>query len=385
MKSYFFSNGLKQFFYICLLILIFFLIGQFSYEFINPHPVKKIIEGKANRDFFYFIVLVEDDDHHLVSASIISYHFHKSHIHVFNIPNYVHFKNEKGEYKILNLFTPKELINSLKGSFEVDFDFWVSIRKSKWHALIDELGGVEIFNDVTQKFPNGRLYINKENINEYLNSIENPAIKTDMSFCVFVNLFHSASDYYLIFSSAKKFSSLLWQKLETNIPKRLALRIISETVENHSKLHLNYDRMNLDLTKEDGREIYLPHRQGIVDAQKLKQLTSKLIDFNPNLIRYPIDLQVKNTTSVYRLAARTAGVLRRKKCNVKEYLNSDIDLKKSLILDRCGSPVKREYLKKVTKINDVYYLIDYREDFDFTLYLGEDYYGISKINRQKID
>ncbi len=380
MKNYFFFTK-ATLLYILLLFLLFFLIGKFSYKFINTHPVQKIINQEANRNFFNFIFLVKSDENQFMAASIVSYDWSNDYMNVYNIPHYVHLKDKKKENQEIKFMTKEELINALEKLLEIDFDFSISIKKSKWNNLVEQLGGVEIFNDVTKKFPNGRIYIHGENIDKYLNSIENPVLRIDTAFCVAVNLFHSASDYYNVFSDSKKFFVLLWNKLETNIPKKLALTIFSRMVKNHSTLHLNYDRMNLLFKEEGGKNFYVPLNQGKLDANKLKKMIEEFSTLNQSLVRYPINLQVKNTTSVYRLAAKTAGVLRRKRCNVKEYLNSDIDLKKSLILDRCGSSSKREYLKKVTKIKNVYYLIDYRENFDFTLYLGKDYYGISEISR----
>ena len=103
----------------------------------------------------------------------------------------------------------------------------------------------------------------------------------------------------------------------------------------------------------------------------------------PKFSRFPITLQVRNTTDIGRLAARTAGVLRIKRIDVLEYRNSPVKTRRSVLLDYSLSPVKREYMKKATHIQRVYPAFDYQKSFDFSLYIAPDYYAIDLFEEKK--
>ena len=44
--------------------------------------------------------------------------------------------------------------------------------------------------------------------------------------------------------------------------------------------------------------------------------------------------------------------------------------------------IRRDYLEKISRVHRIYYDFDYRENFDLTLYLGEDYYAIPFLSNQ---
>lgn len=363
-----------------LLVFLVFAV-KFTYQYVKTYSLRQIIKGESTRNFFNCLFLIKNDNKQFTTIALISYYWPKDYVSIFSIPSYIQFKNAQGVYQEIRHFKQKKLRQKVEDTLDMPVDFFISIKQTKAKKLVSKLGGVVIFNDQIKAFPQGRLYIDEANIKDYLNSISNEVVKIETGVSLAVNLLLSTFKNYVFFNDSKKLFSLLWHEIQTELPQNLAGVIVKKIAENYGTLYLDYGRMNTELINENGLSMHVPLQKGMFDAQKLKETMKQFNLLNKDLVRYPISLQVKNTTSVYRLAAKTTGVLRRKKCNVKEYLNSDIDLRQSLIIDRCGSVAKREYLKKITKVDDVYYLVDYRENFDFTLYLGEDYYGIPKLNQ----
>ena len=374
-------------FFLSLIVLALITFGvRFAYQQIKFNSIRQVIKGNSSRNFFNYLFLIKNDKKEVTTIVLITYYWPKNYVNVFSIPIYIQFKNSRGEYQKIQYFRQKELKQKIESVLQLPIDFSVSMISTKAKRLLNESGGVVIFNEATTNFSKGRLYINGNNVEGYLNSISNQVVKIEIGVSLSINLLLSIFKNYVFFNDSKKIFPLLWSKIQTDLPKGLANTVVKRMIENHETLYIDYGRMNAILVNEvvaknAPRDIYIPLDEGRFDSQKLKKMTERFDIIDKDLERYPINLQLKNTTSIYRLAARTTGVLRRRRCNVKEYLNSDIDLKRSLIIDRCGSVAKREYLKKITKVNDVYYLVDHREKFDFTLYLGQDYYAIPQINR----
>ena len=366
----------KKFIFFIFIALVFLAI-LFYYLFttltLHSLPKKNIAEQK---DYLKFYIYPKASDGNRLFL-YLNPHYRYSLI--YNVNSYLSLP-EESKVSYLYELPVKKQISFLKDKILLDADILIKYDKQTAKNLFELIGLLYFFNSESTNINRGRVYLNHKLYVSFMQGIKDEVIKQEIEFSLWYRFFSVLLNFYQQTSSFDLANKNIYDKLSINLSKKDFTRLVYFLAEYLEQLHLDYNRMNIDIySRENDNKIVL-FNQGRHDQVKL---TKKINQFTADeslkyLERFPISLQVKNTTSVSRLAAKTAGIMRRKRCDVKEYLNSSIKMKNSLLIDRSGSPVKREYMKKITKLENYILLLDYRENFDFTLYLGEDYHVITR-------
>ncbi len=274
----------------------------------------------------------------------------------------------------------RALIKALRVLYNISIDFNIKVSQSETIQLLKNLGGVSFFNLHSDGLPKGVVFIDHHNYIMFLANIADPERVQETALSIWYSLFCKQ----LAFSSTHPRFERIFSKhlaaLNSTLNRRTISKLLQPLLAAEGANYFYLLRNNLVPQQVGTTELRAPLEHGRYDRQKL---AARLLSFKERQLLYeqfPITLQIKNTTSHKRFAARTAGVLRVKKIDVKEYLNSSIPLKHSVILEFAHSPLKVEYLQKQTQVDEVYKLFDYRENFDFSLYIANDYYGIQYLN-----
>ena len=322
------------------------------------------------------ILLLQEKERGYSDAFLLILHGTRNYLHIYNLyPTVAVIQGESFSLLLANEKW-KKIRKQLETWFALRIDYCIRSRPETPLNLLRSLGGTEFINLTSSAIEKGRIFINARNYLPFLQEIDHPVLRKDTAYSLWYNLLYTSLSFYSSIRDEEKLARIIYSHLRTDIPRRQFKRQIRRFANHCDQFYVSYSRMNIQKMLLSDEEIHTPIGGGEYDRIKLHGIIQKFEQGEMQIDRFPIHLQVKNGTSVSRLAARTAGVLRMKRCNVREYLNSGISIERSFIIDSSGSPVKRDHLKKITRIEDCYYLIDYREKFDFTLYLGEDYYAI---------
>jgi len=253
-------------------------------------------------------------------------------------------------------------------------DYRISIPSSEAISLLENTGGSYYLNNVNTNFQSGLILITENNYYPFLEGIPDIVLRIDTSFSIWYNLL------YKVFVKAAEtggctelFRHML--RIPDNISgsRRQLKKLLLPFFNAPDSVYMSYSRMNMHRSDSS---LLTPLLGGSFDRERLKEICEELEHGDKSIKCFPLSLQIVNTTAVRRLAARTAGILRLKKCDTREFLNFRPVLEQSIIVDRSGHSVKRAYVRKVTMVSNVLFQINYKEDFDFSVYIGNDYYAV---------
>ena len=366
----------KRFIISSFIILIFFITA--AYYFFTALTLHSLPEKNIDKqkDYLKFYIYPKNSDSYRL---FIYLNPHYRYLLVYNVNSYL-LLSEDNKVEYLYKLPVKKQISILKDKILLEADILIQYNKQTAKDLFDSIGVLSFFNSESTNINKGRVYLDYKLYLSFMEGIKDKVIKQEIEFSLWHRFFSVLLGFYQQTSSFDLANKNIYNKLSINLSKKDFIRLVYFLAEYLDQLHLDYNRMNIDIYRYENDNEVILFNQGRHDQVKLTKKINQFItdDSLKYLERFPISLQVKNTTSVPRLAAKTAGIMRRKRCDVKEYLNSSIKMKNSLLIDRSGSPVKREYMKKITKLEDSILILDYRENFDFTLYLGEDYHVITR-------
>ena len=358
--------NLKPFLLLLCLILIlgFFLLNWFfkasfsEEKFLNLLFVKKTENGRILETF---VMHYAPKDHYL---------------YVYLVNSKTTFYRNSKKVSINQLKKSSQVRRFVETLLKIEIHGTFVLSHKKAMRLMRLMGAVPFFNQHSNAFEKGFVVINHENYDSFLAGVKNPIVKRDVAYSIWVNSLLQNGYFFKDFKSFVKLIYMYYFHFRTNISMGNFVFLVKNLVSGAEDLYLTKSNMNVEKVEIEGEKRVLPFKNGEYDREKLKRVLTGFHNKFPSKNKYPITIQVKNTTSIKRMAAKTSGLLRTKRCNVLEYLNAPVKLKHSVIIDRSGSPVKRKYFSKITKVSNIYYSVDHRENFDFSLYIGEDYYAI---------
>ncbi len=335
------------------------------------------------KSLYTVLVLSESQSGKLAAANLVFVFPDRGYVHIYRVNPEVTFTRWWGKNQALSDKSLSSLMSSLEKSLNLKIPYYILVNDKKTDRLLDDLGGAPIFNTYSEPMTKGETIIVSGNQKEYFEGINvESSFRDDAAFSLWINLLMRTLNDFERFKDPSLGAKIVWSSFKkSNFPKDTFIELFNMFSARSNSIYLSAMRMNTEIQKTDnddkkGSGILVPLDAGNYDANKLRGVLELLEKDDKSLKVFPLTLQIKNTTEVPRLAAKTAGLLRIKRFDVKEYLNTSFHLKHSVIICRSGSAAQRDYLKKVSKVQRVYYDFDYRENFDLTLYLGEDYYAI---------
>ncbi|MBN8215293.1 MAG: LytR C-terminal domain-containing protein [Spirochaetes bacterium] len=333
------------------------------------------------------LVMAQDETGKPASAHVLFFHPQKGYLHIYRVNPEVSFRQWWGSREKITEKSIGSAVSTLEKTLRVPIPYYVVLGDASCLKLVERLGGLPCFNEISESALQGETVITADAYENYLSGVKgNASLRQDAAFHLWFNGLLRHLEFHSRFPSADSGASALWASFdETNLPKGLFYRLFQYCAQRHRQLYVSMSRMNVEEQVADrGATNLAPLEAGRFDADKLKMLLGRFEVDDKSIRVFPVSVQVKNATEIPRLAAKTAGILRLKKCDVREYLNTRYRLKHSVLVCRSGSAAQRDYMQKVTKIERVYYDVDWRDGFDFSVVLGEDYYAIPYLtNRQE--
>ncbi len=341
--------------------------------------------------FFYVSVGDEQKEYHLVflkksegkikSALVLYYLYPSALLYIYDIDVEKTKVLKEGEYLSLNN-SESFFLNEIKKILllpRIDHTFHLSDEIEQ--QIFDVIGGVDFFNLYSDSLPKGEVFIDDINYEDFLEGIKEEHLRKDTTVSIWINaLVHLrnkiAEDEVFSKQLKEVFSHF---KVDLNYLSFLKLVKPFITKKNYQVV---YSKMNLDSLSYKGENYLVPLNEGEYDRRKINRQLLSWINEENGYTPFPITVQVRNATPVSRLAAKTTGVFRFKRLSVVEYLNSSFLLDNSIIVSHLISPLKENYVKKTSRIEKIYYLVNYLDDFDFSIFLGNNFYGVESVRQE---
>lgn len=325
------------------------------------------------------LVMAEDDAGKPASAHVLFFHPQKGYLHVYRVNPEVSFRQWWGSREKITDKSIGSAVRALEKTLRIPIPYYLRITDASTLKLIDRMGGLPCFNEVSETAASGESVVTMDAYENYLSGVRGgDSLRQDAAFHLWFNGLLRHLEFHGRFPKSDGGAAVLWRSFdETNLPKGLFYRLFQFCAQRHRQLYVSMSRMNVEEQVADrGATNLAPLEAGRFDADKLKMLLGRFEVDDKSIRVFPVSVQVKNATEIPRLAAKTAGILRLKKCDVREYLNTRYRLRHSVLICRSGSAAQRDYMQKVTKIERIYYDVDWRDAFDFSVVLGDDYYAI---------
>ena len=350
------------------------IIGLLSISFIHYQNVR------FNKKNIFNFLLLKTQKNNIAAAYLITHYPKKNYFHVYLISDqWSVVKQKKSRY--LYKKGSRVLKEELERLLATKIDYVLKINDKNSLRLLRYLGNGRFFNTTVEQFPKGEFIINDKNYHTYIQSL--PQIesiqKKEIIYSIWLNILYQNTLKLKDFRQINKLIDHYYSCFKGNLSKRRFKYFLDNFIKKIDVLYISKSQMNVEFFEQDGKKIVTPLQNGAYDRKKYQTLVENFQTEKPSSEQFPIKIQIYNTTPISRLASKISGVLRLKKCNTLEYLNANMKLKRSIILDRSGSSIKKNYFSKITRVSNIYYSFDYRENFDFSLYIGEDYYAIPYI------
>jgi hypothetical protein len=313
-------------------------------------------------------------------ASLIFLQPYKNYLHIHNLLPELALPTGGGDTQCISNLSPAQAVKLLAETYAIDCKHYLAIDKKSIRSLLEWFGPQIYFNTVNTNFPYDFVAIGADNYNRYLGQIGERAVRVDTEFSLWYNVLRDSITFHLASGGNKKILTPLFRVLDSNLSKQALRYLWTPFLMSPSSSYVSFSHVNVEQVSGNGsgstKSATVPYQNGAYDARKFKRIRHEFQNVDLSLHCFPLTMQIANTTRHNRLAAKTSGILRLRKCDTKEYLNFRTRLQESVLIDRCGSVAKRSYLMKVTRISNVIYSTSYRDNFDFSVFLGEDYYAI---------
>lgn len=330
----------------------------------------KSFENNFYRENFVRTFLVSSSIEKERSFFIVLYAPDRYFFHVHRLNSKVQILEEQKKNVTLGVLSENQAKSLVENIFGISIQNVVKIGIQDVFTILQNLGGVATFNLESTTYPKGRVVIDENNFSPFLNGIANTNMRKDIAFSLVIS----------ILQKSLQLDKDLFQKKTIAFYKKWKPMWL-DLSKNVDRITLTYSRMNVIESFSQGavkgKTIPLTISGKIYDRKKIFSIIEKMNSSEEEL-ESTITVQVRNTTNIPRLAAKTSGFLQRKKFLVSEFLNSPITMKNSLIINRTISPKKLHQIQKYTKIRESYYIADYRESADFALYLANDFFMIKQ-------
>ncbi len=331
------------------------------------------------RKQIYTSLILSQQEKKINSAWVLYHYYPFAYFYLFEV-GVDHHVYEEGNYVLLNQDDKffKKKVQQLLGINS--FDFTITLNQGAEKNILNSLAGTKFINLHSKSLPLGKVFIDELNYDAFLEGISDPYLRKNTKLSIWLNIFLnlkkdvSTNEFYL------KQLKQIFNQLDININYPSFLKLL-ETFLTQEDYIFYYDKMNFNQIIHRNQEYLVPLSRGNYDKNKIKLVLSNFINEEFKYELFPIDVQIKNATKINRLATKATGVFRYKRLNVIEYLNSNFPLKNSVIVSHVFYPLKENYVKKITKINETYHLIDYNDEFQFSIYLGNDFYGIKNLKQ----
>ena len=350
------------------IIILFFFLGSLIYWVLVPSFKKNQI--------IQLLVVKKNEANKIEAAFILFAYPLQKYLYTYIINPEISLLYGKKTKKIKETKDIKALKSFLNQLLNIKINGTIELNDKQIFSLIKKVGIGKFLNLFSDYLPKGEVIINEQNYAPFMASIEDFMFKRDVIYSFWLNFFYQNFSFLKKIEAPYWFLNRYYGLVETSFKRGDFLYLLNQFIFSLDEVYFFKSNMNIEKSVFLGKEIFVPFRNGFYDKNKIRRMIKSFHEQIPSVNKFPISVQVKNMTSYRRLAAKVSGVLHLKKCSVKEYLNSEINVKSSMILDRSGSPLKRVYFSKATKVSNIYFLFDYRENFDFSLYIGEDYYAI---------
>lgn len=323
------------------------------------------------------LLVAQDEEGKPASSYVVFLHPERGYLHLYRVNPEVSFKRWWGSQEKITEKSIGAALNLLEKTLKVPIPYYMVFRDEGLDHLVDRLGGLPGFNDSSEPFQKGEVVLSSESLDDFYEGLgRGPQVRQDTAVHLWLNAIWRGLNQWGRWPDADEGAAILWKAVDdTNMPKRLFYHLIGLMAKKNRTLYLSMSRMNVE-ESPGAKGAITPLEAGRFDSDKLRMLLGRFEGEDRAIRVFPLSVQVLNATEVPRLAAKTAGILRLKKCDVREYLNTRNRLKHSVLICRSGSAAQRDYMQKVTRIDRIYYDVDWRDAFDFTVVLGEDYYAI---------
>lgn len=366
-------------------ILVAFLIAA---VFLSWYFLKESVFFKSWAEKYQHLqsvlVVTEDPSGNPKSTFILFIHPEKRYVHVYRVNREVVLAYGWWGKEQFSKKGVASMMSSLEKLLQVPVDDYAVIGEKKALEFLDFIGGAPAFNLQSTLMHTGEVIVDGKSFLPYIESMAAPTnAREDASFSLYFNAILRTLDFYSNFKDREKQLAIFFSFFDkTSFTRSRFLGLAKLFSDKPKEIYISYDRMNTEEVRIGGEKTLIPLNKGGYDSAKLKSILDQFGQEDLSVRVFPLTLQVKNATGHPRLAAKTSGTLRIRKCDVKEYLNTTFHLGGSVILWRSGAASQRDYLQKITRVDRVYYSVDTRESFDFTLFLGDDYYAIPFLTNQ---
>lgn len=332
----------------------------------------------------------------LEASWVLLYKYPQGSFYLFEIDSFTRIKTPsegKDQYRSINenIFFLKKNLAKYYGINKIDFE--VAITESDSLDFLEKWGGGHFFNLYSTNYPLGEIYVNQVSYKKFLNGIDDIYTRKLTAQSFWFNLLMTFEDNLPHPDYPEIFLAPLYDSFSANFNYSTFRALIAPLLQPHSgkkrsieentKLKFeknNLEKVELELTNIN---VLVPYQSGAYDRDKIINEVIRMRDDIIEKENLTITVQIKNATSVNFLAARTAGFFRLRGIDISEYLRFGTPLPRSILLDYANDARKREYIKKLTRIDRVYHMFNYREDMDITVFLGEDLYILNPQNKAK--
>ncbi|BBM88769.1 hypothetical protein COTS27_00454 [Spirochaetota bacterium] len=338
------------------------------------------IETQEER-LYTFLIEGRNKANERTSAQVLFFHYPENFFLLYQINHKLSIPNKKRNPTppYINAYTlpTRKFKKVLTDFYDINIDFTITVRETDELRLLSNWGGTAFFNLHSTYLDKGLGYLDAFNYKPFIEDVTDSDRIREVKLSIWYNIL---KQQLILATEQNNYKNTLidaLNSLTSDLNRQTLAKLLAPLIATNGEIYFFLLRSNLETIKKDATTYYIALEKGNYDKRKIADY---FLTFKERALQYeqfPIAMQIKNTTPIKRLAARTAGVLRIKRIDVKEYLNSPIDLSHSVLIDFAHSPIKINYVKQVTRVSRVYSLFDYRESFDFSLYIADDYYGIA--------
>ena len=372
-----------------ILIVIYFLLSFFLNQ-------PQIFKNKNQKFISCLIAILDDDkrktnDNDILSLNIVFYFPKLHYFYIYQVGSDVYLKNNEDTnpkdsfvplFKKSTTRSPRAILKSYEKYSQQKIDYHLILKKNKLLDIMQLFGGCLFFNLYSTNMNFGEVILDKRNYDYFMEGISDEYHYRDTKLNIWIN---QISDFLKKNTKINYNDDILNEVYKqfhhTSLKKNDFSMLVKYLSKNLEKHYVNVFNMSIERREYEGRVIKIV-ADPVSEIKKINtKIGSTLNQESLNLLKIPT-IEIKNATSIKRLATKTAGVLRRKYFNVIEYGNNKFQLENSVILKNLGTPSQEKFIIKATKINTKYYMYDYKSSSDFSLYLGDDYYGAKYLKQQ---
>ena len=375
-----------------IIITCFILVFIYFLFFFN----KSKILSNPNQQFISFFIAILDKDkkniNNLLYTSVVFYFPKFNFFCIYQLISdiYLNQNSTNNKNKFTPLFNktsikyPKFLLKDYEKYSQQKIDHYLIIQKEQLLNIMELAGGCVFFNLYSTNMNYGEVLLNKKNYDFFVNGINDQYHRRDTKLSIWINQITAFFKKNSTINYNNQITKNIYKKFNhINLKRRDFTTLLKYFSKNWEWHHFEILNINIKKINYQNQIIKTLVNNNHLEIKKInKKIASIFNKENLNTLKIPT-IEIKNATSIKRLATKTTGILRRKNFNVIEYSNNKFKLKKSVILKNLGTPMQQKFISKITKINNVYYIYSYKNNTDFSLYLGEDYYGAKDLQNKK--